>query len=379
MRNPTIILRMTNSCNLNCTYCYDKKNHKSIISENKEIDSKIKEIVKNISKIQRDKQQQSKIIFHGGEPLLIRAEIYEKLIKEILKNNPNVKFSIQTNATLLNEDYIEIFKKYKVNIGISLDGYNEEQNKCRVYKNGKNSYDIVMKKINLLKEKDAKFGIIMTLSNGIIGHEQELYDFISSNKIGCNIRPAFLCENDKNDFVMTNEEFFCFFTKIFEIWFEDENKVGLTQIREIYEEFAKALNKKYIVKNCAVSENCFENFISLDMDGNLYSCNRTYNNKKLYYGNIKDIEMEELYDKMKEIVKRRKEYIKNSKCKECIIFNFCKGGCPANAYTKNGTIYSADDYFCEAKVNIYKYIRKRLEDAGYIAYYENYKTEGENI
>ena len=256
-----------------------------------------------------------------------------------------------------------------------MDGYNETQNKCRVYANGKNSYDLVMKKIKLLQDNNMRFGIIMTLSKGIVGHEKELYDFIAENRIGCNIRPAFFSGNgDDNEFVMTNEEYYNFFKNIFEIWYNDKEKVKLTQIREIYEEFAKALNVKYKVKSCSVSENCFENFISLDIDGNLYSCNRSYNNKELYYGNMKNKKIEEVYKKMKEFVEERKKYIENSKCKKCVIYRYCRGGCPASAYNTNGSIYSGDDYFCEAKIKIYRYVKARLEETGARELYEKSKN-----
>ena len=107
MKNPTIILRMTNACNLNCTYCYDKKNHINVNHENDKISEKLDELVDNINKIQANKEKMSRIIFHGGEPLLIRADIYDKLISKIIETHPNVKFSIQTNGTLFDENYIK--------------------------------------------------------------------------------------------------------------------------------------------------------------------------------------------------------------------------------------------------------------------------------
>lgn len=214
----------------------------------------------------------------------------------------------------------------------------------------------------------------MTLSKGILGHGKELYEFIYENNLKCNIRPAFLVDNVNNNFGMTNEEYFEFFKEIFELWINDE-KIKLTQIREIYEEFAKALNSKYCVSNCSVSGNCFTNFISLDFDGNLYSCNRTYNNNKFYYGNINEITTDELEIKMQKILEQRKKYILNSKCKKCELYKECNGGCPANAYSKNGTLLSADDYFCDAKKKIKKYINKYLDENGLRNQYNNYIRE----
>lgn len=196
-KNPTIILRMTNSCNLNCSYCYDKSNHINPQKENLKVINNMNMLVESIDKILMNKNCKDKIIFHGGEPLLIDAITYEKLILKLIELNPNIKLSIQTNGTLLTKEHIDVFKKYNVSIGISLDGYNEEMNKCRVYANGKNTFNIVMKKIELLKNENAKFGLIMSLSKKILGHEQELYDFIAQNNLKCNIRPIFISENRK--------------------------------------------------------------------------------------------------------------------------------------------------------------------------------------
>lgn len=194
-KNPTIILRMTNSCNLNCSYCYDKSNHINPKKENNKIINNMNNIVENIKKLLINKNCKDKIIFHGGEPLLINAETYEKLILKLIEFNPDIKFSIQTNGTLLTKEHINIFKKYDVSIGISLDGYNEEMNKYRVYSNGKNTFNTVMKRIELLKNEKVKFGLIMSLSKEILGHEQELYDFIAQNNLKCNIRPIFMNQN----------------------------------------------------------------------------------------------------------------------------------------------------------------------------------------
>ena len=84
--------------------------------------------------------------------------------------------------------------------------------------------------------------------------------------------------------------------------------------------------------------------------------------------------VEELNRKMKELTKKRKENIENSKCKKCSIYKYCYGGCPASAFAKNNDIFSADDYYCEAKVGIYKYLKARLEQTGAINEYETRKN-----
>lgn len=373
MRNPVVIFRTTNLCNLSCKYCYDKQNHINWKNnENIEFYNNITKIVNYLEKIFIDKREKCKIIFHGGEPLIIKGEVYNDLIKKILEVIPNATFSIQTNATLLSKKHIEVFKKYNVRIGISLDGYNAEQNYCRVYQNGKNSFEQVMKKIKLLNDSKLDYGIIMTLSKKIVGYEQELYDYIYTNKLKCNIRPAFPTEKNC-DFSMTNDEYYTFFKNIFEIWIKDKTKIELKQVREVYEQFVKILEPTFKIGDCATSGRCFGKFISLDIYGNVYSCNRTYNNPKFYYGNLNNVTVDEIMEKAKKLQEIRNKYIKNSKCQECEIFEECKGGCPASAFSYHNNIQSSDDYFCEAKIKIKKYLKKRMEELGLIEEYNKGK------
>ncbi len=372
-KGPVIILRMANSCNLNCIYCYDKNNHDTFSKADQYFQGKMEKCILYIKKI-IDGEKGTRIIFHGGEPLLVKASTYEEFILKLLNIDSEMKFSIQTNGTLLTEEHIDVFKKYNVQVGISLDGFNEMLNRYRVYANGINSFDTVMKKINLLKKKKVRFGLIMTISKEVVGHEQELYDFIAKNDLNCNIRPIFAC-NDMNENVMTNDEYYTFFTRMFEIWINDQKKVKLRQISEMYDEFAHVLETNYKNRTCSSSGKCFENFISLDCEGELYSCNRTYNNKIFYYGNIEDITASELREKRNERANRRNQAILESKCVNCELFKECRGGCPANAYSLHACDNKSEDYFCEAKLKIRNYVKTKIEEMNLkIQYEEGKKT-----
>lgn len=361
MKNKTIIFRTTNSCNLNCLYCYDKFNHSNIKKENEKFNLKIPYIIQNIEKLWKNKNANSEIIFHGGEPLIINEKNYAELLKNIKALYPNSRFTIQTNGTLLSEKYIKTFKEYNVHIGISLDGYNETTNKYRIYKNGKNSFFDVLEKIKLLNNNHITFGIIMTLNSSIITNEEKLYNFIRDYNLKCNVRPAFKSDIKDIDY-MSNEEYYTFFKNLFNIWINDTEKtVKLTQIKEIFDEFLKVLEPSYNVKSCSLSGKCFQDFICLDIEGNLYLCNRTYNNKDFFYGNLNKISDKQLEEKIETLSKKRNDYIKNSKCKKCELYNQCHGGCPASAYYLHGNVESMDDEFCKSKIKIKHYINEYLE------------------
>lgn len=373
MNNQTIILRMSNNCNLNCTYCYDKKND---IKENINFKNNINAIVRNLSILNKNKECIQKIILHGGEPLMIPLDIYEIFLKKLNTEIPRNKLSIQTNATLITDRHAKLFKKYKIRVGISLDGCNEKQNSCRVYKNGKGTLERVLKSIDILKKWNVKFGLIITISRNHIGQEDELYNFVKEHNLNCTIRPAFPINNFDNKLILSSEEYFEFFKNIFNIWYNDRtNKVKFNQIIDIADEFLKVLNTNYRVNCCSDSKNCFKNFISLDINGNLYSCNRTYGIPEFYYGNINAEPIQDIYAKMKELGEKREKAIENSKCKECELYKYCYGGCPATAYNIDDSLLLPEEYICDAKLKIRKYILNKLEKNGDLERYRRHKSE----
>lgn len=367
MKNQTIILRMTNNCNLNCTYCYDKPNDKNT---GKKFKNYINDVVNYIKILNRYKNITQKIILHGGEPLTVPLSTYDLFLNKLKNEVPNCKLSIQTNGTLITKEHLELFLKYNITVGISLDGYNEEQNSCRIYKNGKSTFNRVMESIHLLQKYNIKFGVIITLSKKHIGKEIELYNFIKKNKLQCSIRPAFPVKNSDNKLILSSDEYFEFFKNFFNLWYEDNSEeVGLNQITDVSEELFKVLEPNYRVNICSDCKNCFKNFICLDQEGNLYPCNRNYGIPEFFYGNINQISLEDLYKKIDLLNNERIKFLNNSKCKQCSIYEYCYGGCPSSAYNIYNTYLAPEDYFCDAKIKIRNYIMNKLQDNGDLLYY----------
>ena len=377
MKNITVILRMSNACNLSCTYCYDKYNRFNNSEVNKKFLREMDNVIKYIKTFNIDKSKRFNLILHGGEPLMLTDEIYEVFLEKIEENIKNIEISIQTNGTLLTEKKMKILKKHNVKIGISLDGSDEYQNKSRVYPNGKNSFYKVKKTIEMLKENNIKFGIIMTISKNNINKEYEIYNFIKENNIYCNIRPAFPTnQNDENKLIMKDDEYIQFFKKIFDIWYYDKDrKVKLKQINEVYEEFIKVLEPCKYKGTCENSVNCFGNFVALDIDGNVYTCNRTYNDEKFYLGNLKDITLDQILEKCNQLYSKRMVSIENSECNQCKMLKFCYGGCPANSQYLYNDYRQPFTYMCTAKKAIYSYIKQKLELEGQIVEYETYRRK----
>lgn len=356
----TLILHLSDLCNLHCKYCYVQNDH----IPQKNLDTlTIIPAIKKIIDFNAD--QGTKIILHGGEPLMVSPKKMDEFLALLATyaNNQgyHLVFSIQTNGTLINDDWILLFQKYKVRVGISLDGCDEKQNSYRIDKNGKPVFSKVLECFELLRQNNLYPGIIFTLNRNHIGKEIELLDFIQEKKIKCNIRPAFPTKENilNQNIYMTPEEYSCFFCNMFDIWFNGEEKYETFYIRDFEDIIRKILGGSKECHSCVDSDSCSKNFVSMGISGDCYPCNRLYNNAQFYLGNLLKLSIETVMNKGYILTKKRAE--KLLYCKSCSIKDFCNGGCPAIAYSVYNNYYEKD-YFCEAYQYIYTHVKNVLEN-----------------
>ncbi|TLX26750.1 4Fe-4S cluster-binding domain-containing protein [Chryseobacterium indologenes] len=187
MEVKIVVLKIASRCNLNCSYCYmynlgdnTYKNQPKLMS---------KETIENIYNriIEHCEEHNIKnfsIILHGGEPLLAGQKYIEDFVNtgnRMAEGKVNFRYNLQTNGILLNEDIVNSLEKLRVDIGVSLDGPKEVNDKNRFYHNGKGSYDDVIKGINVLlnnKSYKERTGLLSVMN--IDSDPIESYEHIKS-------------------------------------------------------------------------------------------------------------------------------------------------------------------------------------------------------
>lgn len=184
----TFFLRVSARCNLNCSYCYVFKHNDESWKRLPPILSKENVVLfANRMKeyLQNKKIKNIYIIFHGGEPLLIGEKLlleYMNIINDILSGFVNVQYSIQTNGTLITENFIKEADKYELKFSLSIDGPNKIHDKNRKTRNGSGSFERVLKSIKILQKYPHLFqGII-----GVINPHSdpdEIFSFYKKNDI----------------------------------------------------------------------------------------------------------------------------------------------------------------------------------------------------
>jgi len=211
----SLTLNVTNGCNIACKYCFENPTNKNARAMTFDIAQKA---IDNML-IQKKELDEYSIFYFGGEPLLkweLLRQISEYAYQEIvIKRCRKLMFLINTNATLINEHVLSLFKDYSFKVTVSIDGPLEIHDENRIYRNGKGSYSKVEESIQLLKKNGIVTQLRPTLSPQLKNltavfdffEKQELpygYAFSHTTSYQSNINNTFF---NKQQLQETNKEF----------------------------------------------------------------------------------------------------------------------------------------------------------------------------
>jgi uncharacterized protein len=163
IKNLEVVLKITERCNINCSYCYvfnqgdvSYKDHPALMS--KDCIGAVARFVGEAAR--RHDIEHLKIDFHGGEPMLIGSRRYLEACDAIRSAVPSscaVRFVIQTNATFIDGKWIDAFAQTGTVVGVSLDGPKELNDRLRVDHHGRGTYDRTVTGLRLLQQASSRF------------------------------------------------------------------------------------------------------------------------------------------------------------------------------------------------------------------------------
>jgi len=174
----TLILQPTTLCNLDCGYCYlpDRKVQRLMLPA--VADACAASIAEQAAGAPVD------VVWHGGEPTATPLPHFESLLEafETLREAGQVRHSIQTNGTLLTSAWTNLFRRYDVHVGISIDGPRPANN-ARVDWAGHQTWRRTMRGIDQLRAEHIPFSVICVVTPETVSHVEELADFFGD--LGC--------------------------------------------------------------------------------------------------------------------------------------------------------------------------------------------------
>lgn len=304
-----LILNVTESCNYRCDYCVY-----SGCYENRRIHNTLNDLSWDIGRkaidffIDNSNLSDERFIgIYGGEPL-IKFDYIKNAIKYAQKKDPKIKFSITTNGSLLNEEIIEYLSKYDVLLTVSLDGPKEIHDKYRKFKNNKLTFETIIGKLKLMKDKFPDYYATKVRINAVLAPHHDykaLNNFFSGDSIFSILKDETkfsigVINPETNDFAKKykyNDFFYKFLAKMFEISRHYHinslplSEIPVTQsllsrdIKLIHFRDNKPLNEySYYWPNGACIPGMRTLFVS--HDGSLYPCEKLYDYGRLCIGDV---------------------------------------------------------------------------------------------
>lgn len=358
MKNLNLLIKpASSSCNLRCRYCfyYDVADNREVKNYGIMNDDTLENMVK---KVFDDVEYSANFAFQGGEPTMAGIEFFEKFHKFVEKYNTKkiiVNFSLQTNGTLLNKKWLELFKKHNYLIGLSLDGNKEMHDTFRIDAKGEGTFSRVLKAAKMMKKADVEFNILCVVNKLIAQNGKLVYNFFRNNGfryyqfIPC--LDSLSCSEEK-DYTLTAEDYGKFLDETFNFWYEDMMSGKRISVRH-FDNYTKILLGEE-PEACDMVGHCNMNAV-LESDGSMYPCD-FYVLDEFKVGNINESSFEELFKSEAEMRFLRTSLAVDEKCKVCRYFKICRGGCRRHKeLTAEGNY---ENRFCES----YKYFFERNID-----------------
>ena len=363
-------------CNLACKYCYYLEKNKLYPTAQRHLMSD--EMLEQFTREYIEAQTMNQVLFtwHGGEPLLRSIDFYRKALslQQKYAGGRCIDNVIQTNGTLLTDEWCEFFAQNHWLVGISIDGPQPDHDHYRLTAAGKPSWKKVMQGIKLLKKHGVEWNAMAVVNAYNANHPLEFYRFFKEN--GCQfLQFTPIVERltrhedgrtlaslaDKNEIPLseasvTPEQWGYFLSAIFDEWVrKDVGKIFV----EIFD--CTLANWMGISPGiCAYSKECGHAGV-MEHNGDVYSCDHfVFPEYKL--GNIHDHSLiDMLYGKQQQEFSRLKHSSLPRQCKECDMEFACHGECPKNRFMKDKYGDSGLNYLCPGYYHYYQHVAPYMD------------------
>lgn len=363
-------------CNLACKYCYYLE--KSHLYQNSLRHLMSDEMLEQFTREYIEAQTMPQVLFtwHGGEPLMRSIDFYKKALalQKKYAHGKQIDNVIQTNGTLLTDEWCEFFAQNHWLVGISIDGPQEYHDHYRVTPAGKPSWEKVMQGISLLKKHRVEWNAMAVVNAYNAEHPLEFYHFFRDN--GCQYlqftpiverltehedgRTLASLADDREiplaDASVTPQQWGNFLCTIFDDWVRHD--VGKTFV-EIFD--CTLANWMGVLPGiCAYSKECGHAGV-MEHNGDVYSCDHfVFPEYKL--GNIKDQSLiDMLYGEKQQAFSRLKHTSLPRQCKECDMEFACHGECPKNRFEKDKYGEPGLNYLCQGYYQYYTHVAPYMD------------------
>ncbi len=368
-------------CNLNCDYCYYLSKAELLKTDSRWRISD--QTLENFIRQYISQQNAGEIVFswQGGEPSLLGLDFFRQVIALQKKYAPpyvRCENDLQTNGTLLTDEWCEFLRENNFLVGLSIDGPRELHDAYRTYSDGRGSFDRVMESARLLRKHSVRFATLTVVNNLNAKHPLEVYRFLR-DEVGSR-QMQFIPIVEPRNFAKTAPQYWSmdevppedsprtdpthpdsavtawsveageygdFLIRIFDEWYKQD--VGV-----VYVPFFESAIEQWagrISPLCIFSPICGKG-LAMEHNGDLYACDHyVYPEYKL--GNINALQIDQMaLSEKQEAFGYNKDHRLPGKCRRCRYLFACSGECPKNRLLSTREGEAGLNYLCKG---LYKY------------------------
>jgi len=336
-------------CNLRCTYCFyhdvsNRRLSKSFGIMNEET------MMNLIEKAFLEAKKAVIFAFQGGEPTLAGLAYFEKFVELVSTFNQHhiqVNYAIQTNGTLLDDEFVMFFKKHNFLVGISIDGYETLHDIHRFDHQHKGTYQKVIEGVQLLKKYDVEFNVLTVVNKETVKYGTEIYEHYKKFDFKyIQFIPAIapFGEDQNNHFLAVDSKSYgVFLDEVYKKWQDDVLHGEKISIRFFDNLVMMAMGFK--AQACEQQGKCALNLV-IESNGNVYPCD-FYVLDQWLIGNINEHSFKDIINHEKTQLFIESSMKKTDQCLSCKYYPLCLGGCKRHRQKDIHTPIGMDQ-FCDA-------------------------------
>jgi uncharacterized protein len=344
----TMVMNVTNQCNLACTYCYEYGEDKIVDTEHGKQSKFMSEATarESVEFLLRESGAVAHLTFFGGEtllnfPVLKSTVAYAR--RRAAEAGKTIDFSLTTNATLLKPDIIEFLAENEIGVTVSMDGPRELQNRFRVFHNGSGSYDTVAPNIRelLRRHRSRPIGARVTLTSGTLDISR-IYKHLTEEFGFWEVGFAPVTTSPGQTYAIGEQGFDRMLGQFRELAHEFAEHAagnrhhGFSNVKDTLEEIHKGVSKAF---PCGAGLG----LMGVSTDGDVAVCHRFAGSDNHKLGDVRSgIDR----DAQAEFLQQH-HIAGKTDCHTCWARPLCAGGCYHEAHVRYGTTLHPNLHYCE--------------------------------
>ena len=341
-------------CNLNCRYCYYLE--KGLLYPNQEPLSE--ELLETFIRQYLEAQTMPQVLFtwHGGEPLLQPLSFYQRALElqQRYARGRQIDNCLQTNGTLLTDEWCEFLRENRFLVGISIDGPQAFHDAYRCH-----SFEKVMRGIRLLQQHHVEWNAMATVNHLNADQPIEFYRFFKN--IGSQyLQFTPIVERESGgqitDSSVTPEQWGRFLCGVYDEWKRED-------IGQIFVQLFDATLANWAGEPpgiCSMSPTCGR-AAAMEANGDVYSCDH-FVFPEYRLGNIRQQSLTELlYGERQQQFGRNKSATLPRQCRECRFLFACHGECPKNRFLKDKFGEPGLNYLCAGYQQFFAHVAADMD------------------